>query len=592
MIVERLDPQTTDDVHNKALHLERYHWAAQHVHSDDVLDIACGLGYGSAMLSGSARAPRVLGVDRSPEAVETAAARHGSDRVSFQVVEDAETVSLGDRRFSTIVSLETLEHLEHPVAFLRRMHALLTPGGKLIVSAPVRENPGDNPFHLHCFKHDTLRAVVSEGFEIETELDQIGHYLTVVARKRDDPSPAWQSSVEPRLTVVLVTYNGLDRVVELLSAIRRFTRTPYEIFAVDNASTDGTRELLSIFQGEPGFKLVKNSKNQECAAATNLAIAATRTEYVVYLCASHSLVVDPGWEEPLVRFMDEHKEIEIAGHVWNPGFSLPSRRYAQGWTPERHGLEKLEHVQGGAWIARRILFDENGFFDQEAYPHGGMDVEFSYRLLSHGKALGRCSAIHCPPSPEVPDRSEGVTVYHPAARGLRSEVRKACGLSPLPEDSSVPLSALERFSTVGRVGLSQGGVVHLLGTESCAGLLSKESFRDVQIRGRIAFSGYVTLELRTPSVRDGADGYRAILGSGANCLVRHGRILARFPLPRPECHFVFEARGSTISLALDGHRVFSVEDSTVRDGQVLVGVEVGEAVLFGVTIEPLACVGR
>ncbi len=588
MIVERLDPHTTEDAHNRALHLERYHWAAQHVHGREVLDIACGLGYGAAMLSESAAAPNVLGVDRSPEAIEMATARHGSDRVRFQRVEDAETASFGDRRFDTIVSLETLEHLRHPVGFLRHAWSLLAPGGRLVVSAPVRETPGDNPFHLHCFTPDTLRAIVSEGFEIEHELDQIDHYLTVLARRREVPSPAWALSDSARLTVVLVTYNSLERVVELVSAVRRFTKTPYQIFAVDNASTDGVRELLSLYEGEPGFTVVRNARNLECAAATNLALAAVRTEYVVYLCASHALLSDPGWEEPLVRYMDEHKEIGIAGHVWNPGFTLPSRRYSPTWTPEGHGVERLAHVQGGAWIARRILFNENGFFDQDAYPHGGMDVEFSYRLLSYGKPLGSCPAVLCPAAPELPGRRDGVTVYHPASTRLRSEVRKACGLSPVPEDMSLRLDAVENFAAVGHVGLTPGGVVHLLGSGSTSAVISKASFGDVRIRGRVAFTGYLTLGVRAPLANVADDGYRVIFGNGANCLVRRGKILGRFVLERPDCHFAFEARGTTISLALDGRRVLSVEDAAVREGVVFFEAREGATAIFGVTVEPLA----
>jgi GT2 family glycosyltransferase len=390
-----------------------------------------------------------------------------------------------------------------------------------------------------------------------------------------------------------VTHDSRERVEELLAALRLYTRTPHEIFVVDNASTDGTRELLAKFEGEPGFKLLRNPTNQQCAAATNLAIAATRTEYVIYLCASHALVAEPGWEEPLVRFLDERPEVEIAGHVWNPGFALPSKRYSPGWTPESHGIENLGHVQGGAWIARRILFDENGFFDQENFPHGGMDVELSYRLLSYKKPLGNCPAVYCPPSPEKADRRNGTTVYHPASRALRDEVRKACGLEALPEDRTVALHDLDKFSCrKGRVGFVEGqgnGLVVIEGNEPGSGLLLKAPARDASVRGRLSFDGEALLALRARS-QSGlpVDGYELVFGPQANYVARRGEILSRFELKGRSCHFVFHARGAKIALALDGRRVLELEDKQPKEGHVFVGVRGGQALYFDVTVEPFS----
>jgi len=184
MSIERLDPFHTGDLLNARYHVERYEWARRHVQGKDVLDIACGVGYGSAMLADSESRPAVLGVDRSAEAIEAASARYASERVSFLRFEDAERFET-ERRFDTAVSLETIEHLPHPRRFLRRLHALLREGGRLILSTPVRERWCENPFHLQCFTPGSMRALVGEGFEIEDVLDQDGLYHTVSARRRD-----------------------------------------------------------------------------------------------------------------------------------------------------------------------------------------------------------------------------------------------------------------------------------------------------------------------------------------------------------------------------------------------------------------------
>lgn len=229
---------------------------------------------------------------------------------------------------------------------------------------------------------------------------------------------------EIKLTIALVTWNARENVEALLAAIHAFTLAPYELVIVDNGSTDGTLGGLRALLGKDGYTLVENGRNLRCAHATNQAIALTRTDYLVYMCASHALVTAPGWDEALVSFMEANPDTDLAGDLWNPyGLLHPSRYYRAGWSPAAHGRERLLHVQGGAWIARRSLFDDVGAFDSDEYPHGGMDIEFSYRLLSHGRRLGRCPAIAAPPWPEKPELTDGVFIVHPASSDLRLAVR-------------------------------------------------------------------------------------------------------------------------------------------------------------------------
>jgi SAM-dependent methyltransferase len=423
MTVERLDPERTGDVLNRDLHLERYAWAAARLGRGRVLDAACGIGYGSAILSGDG-ARDVVGVDRDAGAIETARGRYASPSVRFERVEDLVGGVVEAGAFDAVVSLETIEHLPHPIAWLREAHRLLAPGGLLVISAPVRERPGDNPYHLHCFRDESLRAFVGEGFEVVDALDQLGGaYTTLLARRRDVPAAAWRTGDgKARVTIALVTYEDRAATVDLLRAIRAFTAQPYELIVVDNASTDGARELVRLLHGEPGVQVVLNDVNRRCAHATNQAIARCTTEYLVYLCARHALITEPGSIERLVEFMDAHPEAPIAGDVWHPGYLLDSRWYRPGWRPADHASELL-HAQGGAWIARRSVFDEIGPFAEDEHPQGGMDVEFSYRLLSHGRTPARCPHVSCPPYPAEPTSTAPVVVCHPATDTLRRRVR-------------------------------------------------------------------------------------------------------------------------------------------------------------------------
>lgn len=88
-------------------HVQRYLLAAEHINGS-VLDIACGCGYGSSILSD--KAVSVLGVDYSKEAIDYAKSNYSKPNISFMV---GDLSKLGD--FDSIVSLETLEHIQIPI---------------------------------------------------------------------------------------------------------------------------------------------------------------------------------------------------------------------------------------------------------------------------------------------------------------------------------------------------------------------------------------------------------------------------------------------------------------------------------------------
>ena len=127
------------------LHRERYGWAAERVAGKHVLDLACGVGYGSAMMAESGAAS-VSGVDISQEAIDEATESFQADNLRYYCSDyrllktDAVPVALRtayERGFDVVVSLETIEHLPDPADLVRVLHAGLRPGGILIASVPV-----------------------------------------------------------------------------------------------------------------------------------------------------------------------------------------------------------------------------------------------------------------------------------------------------------------------------------------------------------------------------------------------------------------------------------------------------------------------
>lgn len=132
-------------------HFHRYAFACEQVAGLNVLDIASGEGYGSAMLAG--RAAKVFGVDIDAEAVASANIRYGRSGVLEYQVGDAYALPFGDQTFDAVVSFETIEHIEHPQRLLKEIKRVLKKGGFAVISSPNKSiyNRGlkePNRFHL------------------------------------------------------------------------------------------------------------------------------------------------------------------------------------------------------------------------------------------------------------------------------------------------------------------------------------------------------------------------------------------------------------------------------------------------------------
>jgi len=147
-------------------HLAVYRWVANRCRGLDVVDMACGEGYGTAVLA--QRAARVTGVDANPEAHEHARLKYSRPGVRF--VRDL--VESYDEPCDAIVFLQTVEHLSDPGAVLDRFRELLRPGGTAYVStpnvltlAPPGAEKSDNPWHVREYRSEEFRALCEASFE-------------------------------------------------------------------------------------------------------------------------------------------------------------------------------------------------------------------------------------------------------------------------------------------------------------------------------------------------------------------------------------------------------------------------------------------
>ena len=162
---ERTLPDVPEENYWYRRHEAVYEWIANHVAGLDVVDMACGEGYGSAVLG--RRAARVVGVDANPEAHAHASAKYTRPGVTFA----RDLVQTWNEPVDAVVFLQTIEHVEDPGAILEHFKSILRPGGVAFVSTPnvltlagPDREKSDNPWHVKEYRAEEFRELCDAHF--------------------------------------------------------------------------------------------------------------------------------------------------------------------------------------------------------------------------------------------------------------------------------------------------------------------------------------------------------------------------------------------------------------------------------------------
>ena len=191
--------------------------------------------------------------------------------------------------------------------------------------------------------------------------------------------PAASPPEEPRVTIILVSWNRPEQIREALRSVRESVRSPYRLILIDNNSAAETRELvIAEARRDPRIELVLEKRNRICAQNRADAVAKATTEFVFFL--DDDAEIFPGTLEILVHALDsEPAALAMSSNIVLPGGTVQIcggdflvRDGIVRFTPLSAG-EPFEAAAAGATGPCRWVAGAGGLYRRAAFERFPLD---------------------------------------------------------------------------------------------------------------------------------------------------------------------------------------------------------------------------
>jgi GT2 family glycosyltransferase len=215
-----------------------------------------------------------------------------------------------------------------------------------------------------------------------------------------------------KVSFIILNYKTKHLLRLVVKNLRQLELTvPYEVIVIDNASHDGSVEMMQELY--PDVKLINSPANSGHACGNNLGIQEARGEYLVIM-NSDIIFFDQGDVVKMLTYLDEHPEVALLGprlmngdgsvqnscfrpySTFTPLFRrtpLGRLKYAQRDLArhlmhdfDHNKLQEVEWVLGAVVVARRAVFDQIGPFDESFFLYYA-DFELCDRVRFHGHKI-------------------------------------------------------------------------------------------------------------------------------------------------------------------------------------------------------------
>jgi GT2 family glycosyltransferase len=197
-----------------------------------------------------------------------------------------------------------------------------------------------------------------------------------------------------KVSVIVVNWNRRELLRACLKSLALQTETDFEITVVDNASMDGSPEMVEQY---PAVRLIRNRENRGFCAANNQGIQASRAEFIALL--NNYAEAEPGWIEALLEVFEGRPDcgmaaskilvyedparIDKAGHLIYPDGQNRGRGSGELDRGQYNRSVETLWPDGCAAIYRREMLTAIGGFDEDLFAYAD-DAELGLRARIAG----------------------------------------------------------------------------------------------------------------------------------------------------------------------------------------------------------------
>ncbi|WNQ12882.1 glycosyltransferase family 2 protein [Paenibacillus aurantius] len=196
----------------------------------------------------------------------------------------------------------------------------------------------------------------------------------------------------PKTSIIIPTYNGLELLIECITAIRAYTPEPYELIVVDNGSEDGTVK----FCRQEKIRFVSLPVNKGFPAACNLGLRIATGDALLLL--NNDIVVTHHWLENMLACLYSDETIGIVGPCSNIVSGIQQRPADYADLEQYHALaaarasdpgqwQQVERLVGLCLLFKRELMEKIGVLDERFSPGHYEDDDYCYRARRAGYRL-------------------------------------------------------------------------------------------------------------------------------------------------------------------------------------------------------------
>jgi glycosyltransferase involved in cell wall biosynthesis len=204
-------------------------------------------------------------------------------------------------------------------------------------------------------------------------------------------------SAAPLVSVVVPCFNGARTIRRALASVDLQDYPAIEIIVVDDASTDGTAEILAQL-ARPDLRVIRLPQNCGAAAARNAGIAAARGEFIAFLDADDEWLPEKlSTQVPLIAARPEMSLIASqARFVTLQGVEEESvyPNYAPARGPEAwRVLLAYNYIAMPTVVARRAMLQQLGGFDPTLVIGEDQDLWIRLSLVGEVGFVDRCLSV-------------------------------------------------------------------------------------------------------------------------------------------------------------------------------------------------------